>query len=214
MLRRRTITNVRGGSSTDENTLLLLHFADNFSDSSPFARATTNDGAGFTTIAKFGKAADFTSGRLLIPSSSWFDTLLSSGTFTLEAWVYYNYSSNKSIISKDTSGDGNGTNFGWRADIGFYFGNWGNYIVGGNGYAISNTWNHIAVVAKNGTYYFFVNGNLAATKSFVPVISSYNMYIGGRYGSSDKNFAGYIDEVRISDIARWTTTFTPPTSPY
>lgn len=211
MLRRRTINNK---SIADANTLLLLHFDNDFTDSSQSARTTTNDGAGFTTTAKFGKAADFTSGRLLIPNSSWFETLLSSGTFTLEAWVYFNYTANASIISKDTSGDSNGTNFGWSTDIGFYFGNRGSYIAGGNHYAISNSWNHIAVVAKYGTYYFFVNGNLAATNSFVPVISSYAMYIGGRYGSRDKNFAGYIDEVRISDIARWTASFTPPTKAY
>ena len=39
-------------------------------------------------------------------------------------------------------------------------------------------------------------------------VQSYEMY-GDQYA-----FTGYIDEYRISNIARWTEDFTPPTEPY
>ena len=42
-----------------------------------------------------------------------------------------------------------------------------------------------------------------------------DMYIGYRATSgSSGGFVGYLDEIRVSNIARWTTDFTPPTEPY
>ena len=32
--------------------------------------------------------------------------------------------------------------------------------------------------------------------------------------SGPREFDGYIDEIRISNVARWTAAFTPPTAPY
>jgi hypothetical protein len=41
-----------------------------------------------------------------------------------------------------------------------------------------------------------------------------NTMIGGRTGSSDNMTGGIIDEMRISNIPRYTTNFTPPSQPF
>ena len=43
---------------------------------------------------------------------------------------------------------------------------------------------------------------------------SYSLGIFGRGGTTSEIFNAYIDEFRVSDVARWSATFTPDTSPY
>ena len=44
-------------------------------------------------------------------------------------------------------------------------------------------------------------------------LSSGQLHLGGRYSS--ENFAeGYFDEVRVSNMARYTSNFTPATEPF
>ena len=42
----------------------------------------------------------------------------------------------------------------------------------------------------------------------------YDICIGGRTGSGDNMTGGIIDEMRISNIPRYTTNFTPPSQPF
>lgn len=82
-----------------------------------------------------------------------------------------------------------------------------------------NTWNHFALVRKGDTFYGFKNGTLTSTaKSSLAIYGLGNIFLGKRnLNNSDGYlyfFKGYLDEFRISKIARWITNFTPPTSPY
>jgi hypothetical protein len=80
----------------------------------------------------------------------------------------------------------------------------GSYIYG--------AWTHYAVVRNGSKFYTFQNGIQKST--WTSTKSIYNtggsLYLGS-YGGGN-NFAGYIDEFRISNIARWTSDFTPPNS--
>lgn len=83
-----------------------------------------------------------------------------------------------------------------------------------------DTWYHVAVV-KNGTsgYNFFIDGttitsgftaaggDLTALPDFAAVLEV------GREAATNY-FNGWIDELRISNVARWTADFTPPDGPY
>jgi hypothetical protein len=82
----------------------------------------------------------------------------------------------------------------------------------------SNTWYHIAFVRSGNTAYIFLNGvsqTLSTTTAFSAAIGDLaaTLQIGARSGLY--NFAGYIDELRISKgTARWTSAFDVPTSAY
>ena len=77
----------------------------------------------------------------------------------------------------------------------------------------NKTWAHITIERISGTLYLYIDGNLTASKA------GYN----ANYDTSDPLWIGrqqnsylnaYVDEFRISKIARWKTNFTPPYNEY
>ena len=81
--------------------------------------------------------------------------------------------------------------------------------------ANNGSWNHIALVRYSGNTNIYVNGasKLSISISYNVTFTS-SLRIGGQE-TFNNYYQGYIDEFRWSKgIARWTTTFTPPTSPY
>ena len=78
----------------------------------------------------------------------------------------------------------------------------------------NNQWNHFALVQNGSLLTLYING--AAKLQYVTGGDSYpgqSYKIGANEGET-QFFNGYIDEFRSSDIARYTTTFTPPTSAF
>ena len=90
------------------------------------------------------------------------------------------------------------------------------------------TWNHWAIVRNSSVLTLYINGTASGstyTTTGNSIASTYPLYIGGGVGGlSSGNFSsssatvvnlnGYLDEIRISNIARYTTTFTPSTTPF
>lgn len=85
----------------------------------------------------------------------------------------------------------------------------------------ANNWMHIAVVKHSNVWTGYVNGVAGST----PVASSADMstitgplVIGNESGNSNGNnnaaVPGFVDELRISKIARYTANFTPPPAPF
>lgn len=81
---------------------------------------------------------------------------------------------------------------------------------------VENQWVHRAVCKSGETVYGFENGKLFVTKTISGSFSMKDILtIGYRDTSSGfGGFKGYIDEIRISDIARWVADFSVPTEPY
>ena len=82
-----------------------------------------------------------------------------------------------------------------------------------------DTWYHIALVRYGTGFVLYLGGNVENFETITDSDSIVDPAQGlaiGRSGDHDNYyFTGYIDEFRISKgIARWTTTFTPPTSAY
>ena len=80
---------------------------------------------------------------------------------------------------------------------------------------IANTWAHIAVCRTSTTAKIFVNGTQVASASNSQNYVLTNVFrigSGANMGASD--FNGYMDEIRISNIGRYTANFTPSTTPF
>ena len=78
-----------------------------------------------------------------------------------------------------------------------------------------NAWHHCAIVRDNGTLRIFVDGTQEATRaSSTQDVDSSGVFEIGRYNGGTRYFDGYLDEIRISNVARYTGSFTPTTSAF
>ena len=76
-----------------------------------------------------------------------------------------------------------------------------------------NTWQHVALVKDGDDYEIFVAGvSVATATNSVTDTLSAELWIGN--DSSSQAFAGRMDSIRISDSARYTAAFDPPTSAF
>lgn len=198
-------------------TLLLLH-GDTLTDSSVYSRIVSNDGVVISTNqSKFGgKSMYFNGTARLYTNGNPFN--FGIGDFTVDFWVYKIQGSGGFYVSPGvTGGLMIGPNSGNNLAVGREAVAWDTNF--SNIGATDNTWNHIALVRSSGTLMLFVNGKLvgSAANTMVYNMNGGSLSIGIQskemYGTA-YSFVGYIDEYRISNVARWTSNFTPPTEPY
>jgi hypothetical protein len=97
----------------------------------------------------------------------------------------------------------------------------GSYIVNkGSSYIPlqDNVWQHIAYVKQGNQMSGYLNGTLylsGSCSSSLPYFVNSMFRIANTNSHSTSMYRGYMDEFRLSiGIARWTSDFTPPTSPY
>jgi hypothetical protein len=81
-----------------------------------------------------------------------------------------------------------------------------------------NTWYHVAVVRASAVYYFFVNGVQQTTQG--SGTSTYSFATAALVSIGDNNsypndeiYKGYISNIRVSSVGRYTSNFTPSTTP-
>jgi hypothetical protein len=176
---------------------------------------TVGDAKISTTQSKFGGSSmyfDGTGDYLKVNSN--ISLALGAGDFTLELWMYPNatYSGGYAgIVDSRTSADGAGLIYfgytGTANQIGWKDNN--TNVVTGT--VTQSAWNHVAVVRSNGTMKLYINGSSVSTGANSTNYSVPFTYIGSSFDSYA--FNGYIDDLRITKgYARYTTTFTPPTS--
>lgn len=211
------------------NTVLLMH-ADGINGATYFpddtGRSWTANGniSTYTSQAKFGSASAYpnSTGYLSAPVDS---TLLLTGTFTIELWAYLTAVSGANgmtMLSMKTANDStHQTTLGQgSAADGLAI-----YLMDGKGWqqlapasAITlNAWNHLAVVYVNGVYTGYVNGVAygSVTSALGFGLSGGTMTIGGNSYNTASQVLGYLDEIRISRIARYfNSSFTVPTAPF
>ncbi len=187
-----------------------------FTDSGPNALAVTatGDSQVSTTTAKYGGASGYfgsTTGSISFPSSA---IALGTNDFTIECWVYplsWGTSPNQPVIV------GSGNN-----GIVFYLSNTGKLWVGQYGvvnFANStasvplNSWTHVAVSRSGTSVKLFINGVIDGSGSTSTSLNaSVTPQIGVDPSNSAQKFYGFIDDLRISKYARYTSAFTPPTA--
>lgn len=209
-------------------TVLLLHFDGNVTDSSENNYSVTNTGLAFTT-GKFGQAIQFGTGYVNLPND-FLRELFTSGTFTIDFWVKVDNSTGDyhDVVfqsSNSSYGDYCPIRMCFRVDNGVKT---CVFLSSTNGYTwniaesfsvnMNDGFNHVALVHYSGVSYFYINGifTKSFTHSTTPSASQiYNRLGSGvSYNNSSHRSKNVFDEFRISNVARWTTNFTPPTQPY
>ena len=216
----------------DKNTVLLLHM-DGGGGIDPETNLPTIDpgqGTYFwdaSTDAIFYDAAgaptnksiinfDGTGDYFTVPPSS--DFSFGTGSYTWEAWVYMNPGATGADFFWDQRKDqSNGIYVLWR-DTGLIETGTGDPPVQSSTDAVVHgQWYHVAVV-RNGSsaITIYVNGISVGTGTLSTDIdtSSTANYIGSGQAAPENPLNGKMDQVRISNIARYTSAFTPPTEPF
>lgn len=202
----------------DTNVILLLHMdtnAGNFVDSSSSAHtAVPTNVTQVATPSKFGNDAAYfagTSNQLDIASHP--DFGLGTGDWTLDFWVNRSSLANSAVFA--IGGYSTGMSLRWQegSPITVYF-NTNTYY-----YSMSwstGTWYHIAVQRSGTTLTVFLDGVSLADHT-IPAgltIPQSAIRIGEVLEGGAGSFNGYMDELRLSNVARYSGNFTPPTEAY
>jgi hypothetical protein len=204
----------------DQYTVSLLHFEDGIKDETGKVWSIKNNGVAITgTQAKVGNASAYFSAVGGIFADATDDVAFNTGDFTIDFWLYLlggNYNpSYGNVITFFDSRSAPGTEpiaifFNSNDSIIFNVPN--KSITSSANVIIKNQWVHIACVRNNGIGTIFVNGKSVGSGDLSSVISKFPLYVGGDGNPRNSTGAmrGYLDEFRISNIARWTEDFTPP----
>lgn len=228
------------GASSSES-VLLLHFDGDFSDSSPKANVPTVNGTASTSSAtsKFGSGSvrgQGTGNFVTYQDAAWFN-VSNNRVWSVDFWVFIDNSVTISFGHNALFGKwSSGTQNCWA--VGFYFGDVLYYYDSSTGSNFEfrqitstlsrNTWHHVAIWIKpDKTLQSAVNGVL--DKSYTGIsgenfifAGSAPITIGGTSAQYTSPFAGampagvYVDELRVcvDAIDYDSSNFTPPTTPY
>lgn len=232
-----------GSEGNDSYTKLLLHMdgtdgGKTFTDSSASAHVVFLQGNAQTSTAqkKFGTASalltDITQDHLAFGDSSDWHLGGGTGNFTIDMWVRFSSFESPTQGLQWLIGQTSDGNNGWalryeKNNPKLRFASYD--TSGGTVYKIDitcpwtpvvDTWYHVAVVRNGPTssdHYIFINGISqgltleGGTWNGNIADFSAGLRVGGIGGEW---FTGYEDEVRISNMARWTSNFTPPAAAY
>jgi hypothetical protein len=204
------------------NVSLLLHGngtngSTTITDSSPTPKTVTAVGNAqiSTAQSKFGGAsiAFDGSGDTATVNSN----LLDGSIWTAEAWIrassigtnvrtifsQYNVASaNRTILRITTTGA-----------VQIFNGAQGNTT--SSAVINANQWYHVAFVrSSTATVTAFLDGTQIAQATNFAGPTSTNTMIGGYFGFDEEQWNGWMDEIRVTTIARYTANFTPPTAPF
>jgi hypothetical protein len=136
-----------------------------------------------------------------------------TGDCTVECWVYYTGGGTTPVVfGKQIN------NLPNYAHLTMSSGNWVFYTDSGAAVmtvasgAITNTWVHIAAVKQGTTWTLYQNGvALGSVNNNGTFGNNSAPFLIGNWGGLNSQWLGFIDEFRISNIARYTAAFTPPT---
>jgi len=173
-----------------------------------------------TAVKKFGTGSiefDGSGDYLLINGSTY--PLDLSGDFTIEFFVRHtNVTAAQKYITLGPSGGALSTLMLIDVSTNFrLFIDGSDRLSGSAGGPTINTWHYIAVVRNGTSIKYFLDGNeeLNYTQSTPKDYSlNYNYPIGIIQGLTIQSLYGYLDEFRISTVARYTSNFTPPTAAF
>lgn len=195
---------------------------------SPIAAATGRTAATITAVgqaqistaqSKFGGASAVFDGTGDVLYSSDIDNVNMAGNFTIECWFRFNaLNRNQYIFTNRWSGSY--TNGDWvvfhsvdNQRIQIASPDFTQININASGNYTTNTWYHFALVRSGSTLTAYLNGVNKGTATHTATIFETNkkLIIGAQNESGSSSLLGNIDEVRISNIARYTADFTANT---
>lgn len=203
----------------DSNALIVAHMdgtdeAQVFTDSSQYARTLTAASTARTDTSqfKFGVSSCLLdSGAAYVSAASAADLAFGTGDFTFDCWV--RFISVPGVAQYIWAQDGVNT-YVYLNATGFVTA-WAASTYATQAWSPSTgTWYHIAMVKSGSNIYHFVDGTqIGSTITGVTGSSAQSQFVIGAYPAGGY-FNGWMDEVRVSNVARWTSNFTPPTEAY
>jgi len=214
-----------GGSNTSAATATLLT---NFTNAGIYDAAAKNvletvgNAQVNTTQAKFGTTSmyfDGTGDALAIPTSQKENLRFGTGNFTIEFWAWKSANGSAgydTVISVATSGNASG---GFILELssnrGFGLAYDSTFAISSNFNPNDSTWHHYAIVRNGSTFALYKDGTQLTTATLTPTLGiNGDAFVGSAVNSSTVNFNGYIDDLRVSKFARYTTSFTAPTAAF
>ena len=176
---------------------------------------TVADAKVSTSVKKYGSgsmAFDGTGDWLLLPDS--IALQMGLGDFTVEGWVYLTATGTaRGLVSKGTA------TTGWSVNItstNFLQASYTSTNLTGTIPLVANTWYHFAMVrfsSSVGNIKIYLNGALAAS-SATAITTDFTqtnpLYVGANRVAGEP-MLGYMDDVRITKMARYKDSFIPPT---
>ena len=201
----------------DSNTLALLHFdVDAVTDVYNNTWSLSGSGGIVDTYYKFGSHSLNANGSTYLYTEDIdLDTFVNND-FTIDFWYYSITNNNNASLFQVDNADVSGLLLNSSSASSWVFackydGAW---VQSGYLTPIFNAWTHIAVVRNNTTLTVYQNGTNVIQYNNVGTINTVGTKILIGADSLIRCYVGNIDEFRISNIARWTEDFTPPTQPY
>lgn len=181
-----------------------------------------------STVKKFDGALDFggNTPKQFIEINDHNDFNFGSGDFTIEGWIYPRQtSSGKDVIGqRDASATSDSSWLIWQNGntIQLYLADddgtgWEHYCTSPS--ISTNTWHHFAAVRNGSNIVVYIDGT-AGTAVNIGTFSLHNssryVQVGGDHDSANSYagpfFYGYMDDIRITKSAVYTSNFTAPTS--
>jgi|ETNvirnome_2_300_1030623.scaffolds.fasta_scaffold02372_1 hypothetical protein len=174
---------------------------------------------------KFGGYSGYinanTADYITIPSTSGYEYFTDTGDWTVEFWARAGGSGWQNWVQlfNETEailiGYYKHASYGWTLDLN---NSAAPYITGGNSGSsdVSGSWHHIAATRYGNVFTLWYDGASADTNTASTTLSATNGSVTwGKAGSGwTSNPDGYIDELRVSNTARYTGAFTPPTTAF
>ena len=159
---------------------------------------------------RFGAATSYVS----IPNNAVFN--FGTGNFTIEMWIRIDANGDHQVLMSD-AGEADWINFYYNTSQWVVRLEGGAGIIFSGGQMSADTWYHVALVRSGTDMKLFLNGtqvgstgtssaNLQTSSAVIIGRSPTNPYVGTQ--------TSYIDEVRLSNVARWTSNFTAPSAEY
>jgi hypothetical protein len=206
------------------NTSLLLNFTNGgITDATgKNVLETVGNAQISTTQSKWGGASisfDGTGDYLVGPSNAFYN--FGTGDFTIECWIRLStVNAAKMIVSSNynSSTGGGGWAFIYRGDISSLSMSVNSNVTYTKSWSPSaNTWYHVAVCRSGTNMRLFVDGTQIGTTSTSSdnVSGASTIVVGGNLGGgTNLTLDGYIDDLRITNYARYTGNFTVPAAQF
>ncbi len=218
-----------GNTLSDSNTVLLLHADTNITIDSSFSGdkiVSAYGGAAISTAQKkFGAASGAFSGTGYLTVNDHADFDFSGRNWTIDFWIRSNNtvgtfdiyhqqtnSSNYLNINTTVSLVGGVYRQSFRMDL--YVAGVGDTAIYSSTSSPTGVWHHVSVVQDDDIWYLFVNGSLVYAVVSSSTVPNYTSVVSIGGNGPNSNLLGYLDEFRVSNTARWTSAFTPPSGAY
>ncbi len=156
-----------------------------------------------------GKSIYFNTG-ILVDNSNLVGNAIGTGDFTIEMWfrrsgqgtqsfMYFGQSDQEVALMRDE-------------EISWYTNTGGVNCQGGN--APQYEWHHLCFQRTGNTIRCYIDGVNRASGSATPTSLANGTFTLGGQKSNGQLIRGYMQELRISKVARYGSSFTPPTTPH